>query len=42
MRRFRRDPRFQSFVARLGLIKYWEQCGPPDGSELRDGLLVCP
>jgi hypothetical protein len=42
MRNFRRDARFQSFVERLGFIKYWEQYGPPDGCELRDGLLTCP
>ena len=41
MRPFRHDVRFQSFVERLGLIEYWERYGPPDGSELRDGLLIC-
>jgi hypothetical protein len=42
MRHFRRDARFQSLVARLGLMKYWERYGTPDGCELRDGLLMCP
>jgi TolB-like protein len=42
LRGFRRHSRFQSFVARLGLIKYWERYGPPDGCEIRDGALICP
>ena len=41
MRAFRQDVRFQSFVERLALIEYWERYGPPDGSELRDGFLIC-
>ena len=42
LRPFRRDPRFQGFVKRLGLLGYWERYGPPDGHELRGGLLLCP
>jgi len=41
MRPFRQDPRFQSFVTRLGLMPYWEQYGPPDDCELRGGKLIC-
>jgi hypothetical protein len=41
MRPFRQDPRFQAFVTRLGLMPYWEQSGPPDNCELRDGKLIC-
>jgi hypothetical protein len=41
LRAFRRDPRFQPFVTRLGLMRYWEQYGPPDDCELRDGKLIC-
>jgi hypothetical protein len=41
MRAFRQDVRFQSFVERLGLIEYWERYGPPDGSELHNGVLIC-
>jgi hypothetical protein len=37
---FRRDPRFNGFVTRLGLIPYWEKFGPPDGCELRDRVLI--
>jgi TolB-like protein len=37
---FRRDPRFNGFVTRLGLIPYWERFGPPDGCELRDRVLI--
>jgi hypothetical protein len=40
MRPFRRDPRFQAFVARLGLMEYWKQFGPPDEGELKNGELV--
>ncbi len=42
MRPFRKDVRFQTFVERLGLVDYWNQYGPPDHCELRDGRLVCP
>ena len=37
---FRRDPRFHEFTARLGLQKYWEAKGPPDGYLLEKGRLV--
>jgi len=37
---FRRDPRFQEFTARLGLLEYWKAYGPPDGYALQDGRLV--
>jgi len=40
LRPLRADPRFQAFVSRIGLVPYWEQFGPPDGHELRRGLLV--
>jgi Tfp pilus assembly protein PilF len=40
MRPFRNDPRFENFVARLGLVPYWEQYGPPDGYDLVRGKLV--
>ena len=42
MRAFRRDSRFQAFVERLGLMEYWNQYGPPDNCELRNGKLMCP
>jgi len=41
MRAFRRDPRFQPLVTRFKLMPYWEQYGPPDGCELKDGKLAC-
>jgi TolB-like protein len=41
MRPFRQDARFQTYVTRLGLMEYWKQCGPPDGCDLNDGMLVC-
>jgi TolB-like protein/tetratricopeptide (TPR) repeat protein len=41
MRPFRQDPRFQTYVTRLGLMDYWKQFGPPDGCDLKDGRLVC-
>jgi hypothetical protein len=41
MRPFRRDPRFQPFVTRLKLMDYWQQSGPPDDCELKDGKLSC-
>ena len=40
-RAFRRDSRFQSFVSRLGLMEYWQEYGPPDDCDLRDGKLIC-
>lgn len=41
MNDFRQDPRFQAFAARLGLMEYWRQYGPPDDCGLRDGVLAC-
>jgi tetratricopeptide (TPR) repeat protein len=41
MRPFRLDPRFQTYVTRLGLMEYWKQFGPPDECDLKDGKLVC-
>jgi TolB-like protein len=41
MRPFRRDPRFQPFVTRMGLMEYWKQYGPPDDCDLKDGKLTC-
>jgi TolB-like protein len=41
LREFRRDPRFQALAARMRLFDYWDQYGPPDGCELRDGVLIC-
>jgi tetratricopeptide (TPR) repeat protein len=38
---FRRDPRFQEFVTRLGMMPYWEKYGPPDDCDLKDGRLNC-
>jgi len=40
MRPFRQDSRFQDYVARLGLIEYWKQYGPPDDCDLQDGKLI--
>lgn len=41
MRPFRRDARFQTFAASLGLMDFWLRYGPPDDCELRDGKLIC-
>jgi TolB-like protein/DNA-binding winged helix-turn-helix (wHTH) protein/Flp pilus assembly protein TadD len=41
MRPFRRDPRFQALVERLGLIDYWTQFGPPDDCALAGTTLSC-
>ena len=41
MRPFRRDPRFQALAARLGLMDYWRQYGPPDDCELQGDALTC-
>ncbi len=41
MRPFRRDPRFQAFVTRMGLMDYWNKYGPPDDCDLKDGKLTC-
>jgi hypothetical protein len=38
---FRRDPRFQALATRLGLMDYWQQYGPPDDCDLKDGKLTC-
>jgi TolB-like protein len=38
---FRRDPRFQPFTTRLGLMAFWQKYGPPDGCDLKDGKLTC-
>jgi TolB-like protein len=40
-RNFRRDPRFQAYIARRGAIAYYEKYGPPDDCELKDGKLTC-
>jgi hypothetical protein len=40
MQPFRRDPRFQAFVTRLGLMEYWQQFGPPDEGDLKNGDLI--
>jgi TolB-like protein len=37
----RRDPGFADFVARLGMVPYWQKYGPPDNCELRNERLVC-
>jgi DNA-binding winged helix-turn-helix (wHTH) protein len=37
---FRRDPRFQGVVERLGLLGYWKAHGPPDHCELRGQRLI--
>jgi TolB-like protein/Tfp pilus assembly protein PilF len=41
MRPFRQDPRFQTYVTRLGLLEYWKQYGPPDDCDFRDRKLIC-
>jgi hypothetical protein len=41
LRPFHRDPRFQAFATRLGLMEYWQQYGPPDDCDLKDGKLTC-
>jgi hypothetical protein len=41
LRPFRRDPRFQALVTRVGLMEYWQQAGPPDDCDLNDGKLTC-
>jgi len=40
MQAFRHDARFQDFIARLRLIDYWREYGPPDDCELVGGQLV--
>jgi TolB-like protein len=41
MRPFRLDRRFQDLARRLKLVSYWQQFGPPDGCDLKDGKPVC-
>jgi TolB-like protein len=41
LRPFRQDRRFQALAARLGLMAYWQQYGPPDDCDLKDGKLTC-
>ncbi|HEY6456780.1 MAG TPA: winged helix-turn-helix domain-containing protein [Steroidobacteraceae bacterium] len=41
MRAFRQDAGFQPLVTRLGLMEYWQQYGPPDDCDLKDGKLTC-
>ncbi len=41
MRPFRRDPRFEGFVTRLGMMPYWMKFGPPDDCDLKNGKLTC-
>jgi len=41
LRALRRDPGFQPFVTRLGMMPYWEKYGPPDACELAQGKLEC-
>ncbi len=38
---FRLDARFQQCVARLRLVEFWAEHGPPDGCELRGTTLIC-
>jgi TolB-like protein len=40
LRAFRRDPRFQVFATRLGLMEYWQQYGSPDEFDVKDGELT--
>jgi TolB-like protein len=42
LRAFRADPRFQTFAARLGLLPFWEQYGPPDGGSMSEGRVIFP
>jgi len=41
MRPFRTDPRFQKRAARLNLLSYWKQYGPPDECNLHGDVLIC-
>jgi TolB-like protein/Tfp pilus assembly protein PilF len=41
LRAFRRDPRFQAFQTRFGMMEYWQKYGPPDDCNLKDGRLMC-
>jgi len=42
LREFRRDPRFQELATRMKLFDYWNEYGPPDGCEIRQGKLIVP
>ena len=37
----RQDPRFGEIMARVGLVDYWKQYGPPDDCRLDDTTLRC-
>jgi hypothetical protein len=39
--RFRQDQRFQALMTRMGYLGYWQQYGPPDDCDLKDGKLTC-
>lgn len=41
LRAFRQDSRFNAFVSRLGLVEFYQQYGPPDDCDLKDGKLTC-
>jgi TolB-like protein/DNA-binding winged helix-turn-helix (wHTH) protein len=41
MRAFRQDARFQVLMARVKLPEYWNQYGPPDACDFKDGKLKC-
>jgi TolB-like protein len=41
LRAFRKDPRFQPFVARQGMMEYWQLYGAPDECDLTSGKLIC-
>lgn len=41
LRAFRQDERFQALVTRLKLPAYWDQFGPPDNCDWRNGRLIC-
>jgi hypothetical protein len=41
MRAFREDTRFQVLMARVKLPEYWNQYGPPDSCDFKDGKLTC-
>jgi TolB-like protein len=38
---FRRDPRFQPLMEKIGLMDYWRKFGPPDSCELANNKLSC-
>jgi TolB-like protein len=41
LRAFRQDSRFQALATRVGWMEYWQQYGPPDDCDLKDGKLTC-